>query len=113
MVRLWCEGVDKSWGRSLGNIAIAQGLAGLSKLGVENLSIEVYYGKPWPAYFRDKFGALAVEDEDARSRLPKDDDDDWMRKLDEDSLEGFRRYENGTNPLNPWEKETGDTEFLQ
>lgn len=113
VVRWWGEGVDKTWERSLGkDIAFAQALAGLSKLGVEKLRIEGYYAKPWPAYFRDKFGALAVEDEDGRPRLPKDDDDDWMRKLNEDTLEDFRRYQNGTDLLNPWEKETGDAEFL-
>ena len=55
---------------------------------------------------------LAVEDEDGCPCPPKDDDDDWMRKLNKDTLEDFRRYQNGTDLLNPWEKEAGDAEFL-
>jgi hypothetical protein len=111
-VSWWGEGVVKSWERSLGkDIAFAQALAGLSKVGVEKLRIEGYYAKPWPAYFRDKFGARVVEDEDGRPRPPKDDDDDWMRKLNEDSLEDFRKYQDGTELLNPWEEEAGDAAF--
>jgi hypothetical protein len=106
----WCgEVVEKPWERSLGkDIAFAQALAGLSKVGVDKLRIEGYYAKPWPAYFRDKFGAGVVEDEDGRARPSKDDDDDWMRKLNEDALEDFRKYQNGTELLNPWEEEAGE-----
>lgn len=108
VVRWWGEGVDKPWERSLGKdiLAFAQALTGLSKVGVEKLRIEGYYAKPWPAYFRDKFGArVQIEDEDGRPRPPQDDDDDWMRKLNEDSLEDFRKYQDGTELLNPWEED--------
>jgi hypothetical protein len=104
VVRWWGEGVERTWERSLGkDIAFAQALAGLSKVGVEKLRIEGYYAKPWPAYFRDQFGARVVEDEDGRPRPPKDDDDDWMRNLNKDTLEDFRKYQDGTELLNPWE----------
>ncbi len=112
VVRWWGEGVDGPRGRSLGkDIAFARALAGLSKVGVMKLRIEGYYAKPWPAYFRDKFEARVVEDEDGRPRPPKDDDDDWMRKLNEGTLKDFRRYQNGTELLNPWEEEASDAAF--
>lgn len=108
VVRWWGEGVGRPWERSLGkDIAFAQALAGLSKVGVKKLRIEGYYAKPWPAYFRDKFGARVVEDEDGRPHSPKDDDD-WMLKLNKDNLEDFRKYQNGTELLNPWEEGAGD-----
>lgn len=113
VVRWWGEGVDKTWERSLGkDIAFAQALAGLSKLGVEKLRIEGHYAKPWPAYFRDKFGVLVVEDEDGRPHPPKDDDDDEIHKLNEETLEDFRRYQNGTDLLNPWETRASNIEFI-
>jgi hypothetical protein len=112
VVRWWGEGIDRPWERSLGkDIAFAQALAGLSKVGVEKLRIDGYYAKPWPAYFRDKFGARVAEDEDGHPRPPKDDDNDWTRKLNEDTLEDFRKYQNGTELLNPWEEEAGDVAF--
>ena len=41
VVRWWGEGVNKPWERSLGkDIAFAQALAELSKLGVEELRIK-------------------------------------------------------------------------
>jgi hypothetical protein len=106
----WGEGVENPWERGLGkDIAFAQALAGLSKVDVVKLRIEGYYAKPWPAYFRDKFGAGVVEDEDGRPYPSKDDDDDnWRRKLNEDALEDFRKYQNGTELLNPWEEEAGE-----
>ncbi|KZZ93846.1 hypothetical protein AAL_05562 [Moelleriella libera RCEF 2490] len=112
VVRWWGEGLDNPWEGSLGkDIAFAQAVAGLSKLGVERLRIEGYYAKPWPAYFRDKFGAQVVEAEDGRPHTPKEDDDDWQRKLNEDNLEDFRNYQDGTDLLNPWEEEVGDSEL--
>ncbi|GAW20556.1 hypothetical protein ANO14919_100640 [Xylariales sp. No.14919] len=103
VVSWWGSGVVRME-RSLGkDIAFAQALARLPEVGVERLRIAGYYAKPWPAYFRDKFGAHVVEDEDGRRRLPRDDDDDWLRKLNEENLEDFRKYQKGTDLLNPWE----------
>ncbi|KAH6842905.1 hypothetical protein B0I37DRAFT_383140, partial [Chaetomium sp. MPI-CAGE-AT-0009] len=109
VVRWWGEGeTDLDWGEQLSlgkDIAFAQALAGLSKLGVEKLRIEGYYAKHWPAYFRDKFGARVVEAEEGRPHPPKDDDDDWTRRLNKRDLEDFRKYQEGTELLNPWEEE--------
>lgn len=103
-VRWWGER-HETWERSLGkDIAFAQALAGLSKLGMEKLRIKGYYAKPWPAYFRDKFGARVLEAEDGCPHPPKEDDDDWMRQLNRDTLEDFLTYQNGTELLNPWEE---------
>jgi hypothetical protein len=77
MRRLW------PWQRGLGkDIAFAQALAGLSKVGLEKLLIEGLYAKPWPAYFRDKFGAGVVEEEDGPWRRYEDlnHDEDWIRR---------------------------------
>ncbi|KAI8954980.1 hypothetical protein F4801DRAFT_415847 [Xylaria longipes] len=113
VVRWWGEGKVKRWERSLGkDIAFAQALARLlSEVGVEKLRLEGYYAKPWPAYFRDKLGARVVEDEDGRPRPPRDDDNDLTRKMNEDALEYFRQYQDGTELLNPWEEEAGDAAF--
>ncbi|KAK3292621.1 uncharacterized protein B0H64DRAFT_407181 [Chaetomium fimeti] len=109
----WGEGDDKLCERlSLGkDVAFAQALAGLSTLGLEKLKIEGYYAQSWPAYFRDKFGARVVEAEEGRPRPPRDDDDDWMRELNKRSLEDFRKYQEGTELLNPWE-EVGNATFF-
>jgi len=113
VLRWWGEGVIRTWERSLGkDIAFAQALAGLSRVGVEKLRIEGYYVKPWPAYLRDKLGARVIEVEDGRPRPPRDDDDDRIHKLNEDTLEDFRRYQDGTELLNPWEEEAGDAPFI-
>ncbi|KAI4858896.1 hypothetical protein F4820DRAFT_441415 [Hypoxylon rubiginosum] len=113
VVRWWGEGIDQLWQRSLGkDIAFAQALARLSEVSLEKLRIEGYYAKPWPAYFRDRLGARVVEAEDGVPRPPRDDDDDWMRKLNEDNLEDFRKYQDGTDLLNPWDEEAGDAIFL-
>ncbi|KAI1130666.1 hypothetical protein F5Y10DRAFT_263007 [Nemania abortiva] len=99
----WGKGSGTSYQNLGKDIALAQALARLSRLGVEKLRIEGYYAKPWPAYFRDKFGARVVEDEDGCPYPPRDNNDDRKRKLNEDTLEGFRKYQNGTDSLNPWE----------
>jgi hypothetical protein len=80
-------------------------------LGVEKLRIKGYYAKPWPAYFRDKFGVRVVGGGGGRLRLSKGDDG-WVRKLNKGTLEDFRRYQNGTDLLDLWEEEAGDSEFL-
>lgn len=91
VVSWWGEGIARPWEQSLGkDIAFAQALARLSKVGVEKLKIKGYYAKPWPAYFRDKFGASVVEEEDGRLCSSRDDDDDWIRKVNEDNLKDFR-----------------------
>ncbi|XXG99515.1 hypothetical protein Hte_005854 [Hypoxylon texense] len=111
VLRWWGEGVVSYWNESLGkDTDFAQALARLSEVGLEKLRIEGYYAKPWPAYFRDKLGPRVVEAEDGRPRLPGDDVDDWTRKIDEDNLEDFRKFQDGTDLLNPWE-EAGDAAF--
>lgn len=53
-----CWGASPRWNEDLGkDIAIAQALAGLSKLGLKRLMLYGCYEKHWQAYFRDKFGA--------------------------------------------------------
>ncbi|KAH7264801.1 uncharacterized protein BKA55DRAFT_223318 [Fusarium redolens] len=104
VVRWW--GIyNNLWEESLGkDIPFAQALARLSKLGIEKLRLEGSYAKPWPAYFRDKFGAQMVDVEDGCPRpLRGDNDDDDTRKWRADTLEKFRKYQEGTESLNPWE----------
>ncbi|KAI0479372.1 hypothetical protein GGR56DRAFT_374731 [Xylariaceae sp. FL0804] len=101
VVRWWGSGdrpLDQSYsGR---NIAFAQALSMLSQTGVEKLRIEGYYAKPWPAYFRDKFGARVVEAED-EDENDTDKDDDSMRKKNY-YREDLRKFQEGTDTLNPW-----------
>ncbi|KAI1331444.1 hypothetical protein F5Y16DRAFT_268441 [Xylariaceae sp. FL0255] len=110
VVRWWR--VARPWQPSLGkDIGFAQALARLlKKVGVEKLRIEGYYAQPWPAFFRDKLGAGIVEEDYGRSHPPGDDEAGWKRKVYEDHLKDFRRYQNGTELLNPWEEEASDEE---
>lgn len=53
----WRGIYNNLWEENVGtDIAFAQALAGLSKLGIESLRLEGQYTKRWPAYFRDKIG---------------------------------------------------------
>ncbi|KAI0105692.1 hypothetical protein GGR51DRAFT_548941 [Nemania sp. FL0031] len=114
VVKWWGEGeYEPNWEKDPGmDVAFAQALARLSTVGLEKLRIEGHYAKPWPAYFRDRFGARVVEAEDGCPRPPRDDDDDWMRELAAEILEDFRKYQDGTDLLNPWEEEASDAAFL-
>lgn len=105
-VRWWGEGIEKPWERGLGkDVDFAQALAGLSQLGLDKLRIEGYYAKKWPAYFRDKFGAGVVEHQDGHTRPSSDNDEDWLRKLNQESLEDFNKYQDGTESLDPWKEQ--------
>jgi hypothetical protein len=78
----------------------------LSKVGVEKLRIEGGYAKPWPAYFRDKFGARVVEaEEDWAEPPPKDPADEKERQWAGNYWGQIRDYYWGTELLNPWEEE--------
>jgi hypothetical protein len=88
------------------DIAFAQALARLSKVGVEKLRIEGGYAKPWPAYFRDKFGARVVEaEEDWVEPPPRDAADEKERQWAGNYWGQIRDYYWGTELLNPWEEE--------
>ncbi|KAH7169118.1 hypothetical protein DER46DRAFT_251663 [Fusarium sp. MPI-SDFR-AT-0072] len=77
----WRGIYNNLWEENLGtDIAFAQVLAGLSKLGIERPRLEGPPNKCWPAYFRDKFGVQVVEVEDGCLRpLRGDNDDDDTR----------------------------------
>lgn len=97
-----------SWTRHEGlgrDIAFAQALAGLSKLGLEQLKLGGCYAKPWPAYFRDKFGARVVEADDGHEYIVEAD---GRRTLHKYVLEEFTKYQIGTESLNPWGDESDE-----
>jgi len=108
VVAWWGVGDWGGWPQSLGtDVDFARALAALSKLGLEQLKIKGHYAKPWPAYFREMFGAQVVEAQEGR--LPSyDDDDEYERLLNEEYLEDFKQYQAGTELLNPWEEEVDD-----
>ena len=68
--------------------------------GLEKLAIRGYYAKRWPAYLEQEVG-VKVQAQLGRYTGVRNGDDDFLRELDKENLEYFRKYQQGTEDLIP------------
>lgn len=96
-----CWGASPRWNEDLGkDIAIAQALAGLSKLGLKRLMLYGCYEKHWQAYFRDKFGAGVANAQNCCAHIVEKNAGQGLHEF---IRRRFTVYQVGTESLNPWE----------